>query len=118
MTNASNAAAAASNNEGVGTKKPFRPISTVTITPMSIEQGVAKNGSPYVTMRETQVSRPGKEDLVKTVVAFAEELAVVQDKLVVGQSVELRVKWDNNTLKILGFPAPKEEPAEDIAQAA
>ena len=37
MTNASNAAAAASNNEGVGTKKPFRPISTVTITPMSIE---------------------------------------------------------------------------------
>ena len=104
MTNASNAAAAAaSNKQEEGSKKDFRPISIVTITPTSFEPGVASNGSPYVTMRGTLVSRPGKDNLVKTVVAFGEELAAVQDKLAINESIQLRVQWNRSTLKIVGI---------------
>ena len=118
MTNASNAAAAAvSNNQEEGSKSSFRPTSTVTIIPTSIVKGEAKNGSPYVTMRGAVVSRANKDNVERTVMAFAEQLEAVEDKLIIGESVQVRVLWNRNTLKIVGLPGDEAEES-DLAQAA
>ena len=93
--------------EATAPARRYSPIFVATVTPTSIEKNVGKNGADYAVMRGATVQQEGKDDKVRTVMAFGNQLAEVSDALIEGEAVDLAVQYDGGSLKVIGFPRAK-----------
>lgn len=85
--------------------RKFRPTYVVTVTPREqITAGETVNGQPFTTIREATVSREGKEDLVRTIVAFGPASSEIASRLAPGRPVRLAVQNDGGMLRAIGLP--------------
>jgi len=85
--------------------RKFRPTFLVTITPQEeVDSGRTSKDQPYSTLRNALVSRDGREDVVRTVMAFGQASSGLAAFLKPGKPVTVAVQHDEGTLRIVGEP--------------
>ncbi|AXK43874.1 hypothetical protein [Erythrobacter aureus] len=96
----------------------FSPTFVATVTPESVDTRTGKNG-PYAVLKGAQVSTANGEPMTRTVMAFGRSHDLVEGKLHAGQPVDLAVRYDGGTLRVVGLPAENDdEPQAAPAQKA
>ena len=81
----------------------FNPTFVVTITPTSIETRAGAKGD-YTVAENARISKEGRADQVRTVVAFGPHREKLSELLQVGRPVDLAVQHNGGSLKIMGEP--------------
>jgi hypothetical protein len=81
----------------------YAPVLIATVTPQSVETHTGTNG-PYTKMQGALVQRSGKDDLIRTVMAFGGPNEKVSALLEVGVPVVLALRHDGGTMKVVGLP--------------
>jgi hypothetical protein len=81
----------------------YRPTFVATVTPSMVDSGTTEGGQPYATLKDATISRPGKPDVVRTIMAFG-PAAGVASALVQGAPVPLAVQNNGATLRLIGLP--------------
>ena len=94
----------------------FSPIFVATVTPASVSTRTGKNGK-YALMQGATVQY-GETRKEMTVMAFGKSRDEVASKLRKGRPVDLAVQFDGGTMKVIGFPLEKNQPANDTVAAA
>jgi hypothetical protein len=81
----------------------YRPTFVATVTPNEIDSGETASGASYATLKDARISRKGKEDIFRTIMAFgpAAGIAAALEK---GAPVSLAVQNNGATLKLVGLP--------------
>ena len=82
----------------------FRPTFVVTVTPTEIASSDTVKGQPYSTLKNAKISREGREDIVRTVMAFGPASSSIAEHMVPGVPVQLAVQHDGGSLRIIGLP--------------
>jgi hypothetical protein len=90
----------------------YSPIFDATITPESVEPLTTTQGKDYTRLSAT-ISRQGKPDMKRVVMAFGKSNEAVRGLLIPGQPVELAIQLDGGSAKIIGLPRPKLTIAND-----
>jgi hypothetical protein len=85
------------------TARRFSPTFNAVIVPETIETRNGANG-PYTVMSQAVVVRDGREDLVRTVMAFGKPHAAVSHLLSEGSPITLAVRFDGGSLRVIGLP--------------
>ena len=81
----------------------YRPTFVATVTPNDVDSGTTEGGQPYATLKDATISRAGKPDVVRTIMAFG-PAAAVATTLVKGAAVPLAVQSNGATLRLIGLP--------------
>lgn len=81
----------------------FKPPFVATVVPDGIELLEGRTG-PYALMREAVVVRDGEPDAIRTVMAFGPAYGEISHLLQAGRPVDLSVRYDGGTLKVVGLP--------------
>lgn len=84
------------------TTRKYRPTFVVTVTPTEISSSETVHGHPYCAMKGALVTRRGKPDDVRTVMAFG-PVSRIAEALVPGVPVDVTVQWDDAKLKMVGL---------------
>lgn len=87
----------------------FSPIFAATITPDTVEPLTTVKGKDYTRCAAT-ISRNGKPDEKRTVLAFGKAHDTVSPLLVAGKPIELAIQMDGGSAKIIGLPRAKVVP--------
>lgn len=87
----------------------FKPTFVVTVTAGEVASGDTVNRQPFASVKDATISREGREDVKRTVVAFGPAAAVL-GALVPGKPVRLAVQYDGAKLRAIGVP--RDEAAE------
>lgn len=85
------------------TARRFSPTFNAVIVPETIETRDGANG-PYTIMSQAVVVRDGKDDLIRTVMAFGKPHTEVSHLLAEGAPITLAVKFDGGSLRVIGLP--------------
>ncbi len=86
------------------TARRFTPIFPALIVPETVEALQSANGTAYTRMKGATVVRNGKDPITRTVMAFGRSNDAVKSLLKPGMPVELAVRFDGPSLKIVGLP--------------
>lgn len=78
-------------------------ILIATVTPAEVETRKGANGA-YTVMPGATVSREGKEDMVRTVMAFGKPNEAISTLLKSGVPVMLALRFDGGSMKVVGMP--------------
>lgn len=81
----------------------YRPTFVATVTPTDLDTGTTEGGQPYAKLKDARISRSGKPDIVRTIMAFG-PAAGVASELEKGVPVELAVQSNGGTLRLVGLP--------------
>lgn len=73
-----------------------------TVTPKSIEKGNTVNGVRYSKLVGAEISRAGRPPFERTCMAFGRENAAVARSLKEGKPVDLSIRYDGGSIRILG----------------
>lgn len=84
--------------------RTFRPTFVVTVTPSEVAHGDTAKGQPYSSLKNATISREGRENVVRTVMAFGPTASEIASRLEPGKPVRLAVQHDDGTLRIIGLP--------------
>jgi hypothetical protein len=85
----------------MATRRYMRPF-TATIVPIAVDLLKGQTG-PYALMRDAAVSRDGKPDSVRTVMAFSQAYEDVSHLLAAGRPIALTVRYSGGSLKVVGL---------------
>lgn len=85
----------------------FNPVFTATVVPSAIESLDGAKG-PYTLMRGAVVLREGREDMVRTVMAFGKPNSQIAHLLEEGRPINLAIRFDRGTVKVVGLPKQAE----------
>lgn len=89
---------------------------SAVIIPTSIENLAATNGTDYIRMPNATVRQQGKNDQIRTILAFGDDKQNIQHLLHVGQPVQLHVKPWMRALTVVG--TENEMPAFEVTVEA
>jgi len=81
----------------------YAPVLIATVTPQSVETREGATGA-YTVMPAALVRRAGKEDVVRTVMAFGKPNETVASLLASGVPVSLALRFHGGAFKIVGLP--------------
>lgn len=81
----------------------FKPPFVATVVPDDVQLLQGSTG-PYALMREAVVVRDGEPDAIRTVMAFGPAYQQVSHLLQTGRAIDLSVRYDGGTLKVVGLP--------------
>lgn len=81
----------------------YRPTFVATVTPNDVDCGTTEGGQPYATLKDATISRPGRPDVIRTIMAFG-PAAGVASALEKGAPVPLAVQSNGATLRLVGLP--------------
>ncbi|RYY05405.1 MAG: hypothetical protein EON55_26895 [Alphaproteobacteria bacterium] len=81
----------------------FKPTFVVTITAGEVASGDTVGGQPYASVKEATISRKGRDDVKRTVMAFGPAARIVSE-MVPGRPVRLSVQHDGAKLRVIGPP--------------
>lgn len=93
----------------------YAPVLIATVTPQSVETHAGAKG-PYTKMQGALVQRAGKEDMIRTIMAFGKPNETVAALLHAGTPVELALRHDGGTMKIVGLPRVKAATTQNPAR--
>jgi hypothetical protein len=82
-----------------------------TIVPETVEHRSGQNGA-YVVMPNAVVLREGREDMVRTVMAFGRQNEQIAHLLQEGRAIDLAVRFDGGTMRVVGLPHRPEAASE------
>lgn len=85
----------------MATRRYTRPF-TATIVPVAVDLLKGQTG-PYALMRDAAVTRDGKPDSVRTVMAFGQAYEDVSHLLTAGRPIALTVRYSGGSLKVVGL---------------
>ena len=74
-----------------------------TVVPETVEHLVGPKG-PYTLMRDAVVSREGKDDMVRTVMAFGNPNAQIGHLIQEGHPIDLAIRFNGGTMRVVGLP--------------
>jgi hypothetical protein len=74
-----------------------------TIVPETVEHLVGPKG-PYTLMRNAVVSREGKNDMIRTVMAFGSQNAQISHLIQEGRPIDLAIRFNGGTMRVVGLP--------------
>ena len=81
----------------------YAPVLIATVTPQGVETREGATGA-YTVMPGALVSRAGKEDVVRTVMAFGKPNETVAGLLESGVPVSLALRFHGGAMKVVGLP--------------
>lgn len=90
------------------TARRFSPIFVADVTlNNSVISGKTKADVPFKKSAEATIKKADGTTMVRTIMAFGNQLAEVNNSLRKGRTVKLAVQHDGGSVKVIGYPRDK-----------